>query len=709
MAAEDAGTIESELRLKLTQMEKDALEAQKKMDALAAKLKKQGTTAGDGFAAGMKSGFDNVERSAAKLGKSLATKLSPAILAITVGIKAIQGMGKALGAAFMANEKFAKSVSDLKSSIGQGFANAVKPASDFFANLIQKAVDSAKQIKAAREELARLRGEIPAIAASEESLADRMTRLNDAAAGARAEIERLNRVIGNYRNSGAMKGDAKRKLEEQRNLLNSINSELRVLEMERGNSSETAIRAHDEYLAKLKEELAIIESKKNLNLYKDENEKIKDTVSVLDTYINKMAELKSKEQLGTGIIATLDQQIARRNELLKLLEKEPEVKEKSVKQNNKEIMFEERRKELMERYAKGLRDAESQRATNIERGMESIEAELQMKKQIEQVSAQIYADMLSIKEEYITTNQEIEKWEENLNEIKNTLGMIEPDEDKRNWLAKKFGLTEEQFGYMMNIGQSAIDAFDTISNTAIEISRRNAEEHIAIVEATLNSMLEQIEAARQAELEAKGFAKATSEEEIQKQIDRAKEAGDEVLQYKLERRKEELAINKKYDDMEKEQEDKAAREKAAIEYKLAKQEHALQIIQAANAASMAILQALSSAPPPINFVLAGLSGTAATVQIGMLMANPPKPPQFADGGIVPGRKSDGDVQHVIATAGEVILNEAQQERVAHKLEDRNGCTQITVILQVDSREMAQANADVYGSGKVLIPVRGIAH
>jgi hypothetical protein len=179
--------------------------------------------------------------------------------------------------------------------------------------------------------------------------------------------------------------------------------------------------------------------------------------------------------------------------------------------------------------------------------------------------------------------------------------------------------------------------------------------------------MEQIEKARQMELEAEGFIEAQSEEQIQKQIDAAKQAGDEVLQYQLNRRLKEKEINARYDAQAKAAEEKAAREKAQIEYEAAKTEYAMNLIQAVNAGIMAVLQALGSAPPPINFVLAGLSGAATAVQIGMLAANPPQPPAFADGGIVPGRRGDGDVNHIIATAGELILNEAQQENVADKL------------------------------------------
>ena len=46
MSVEDAGTIEAELRLKLTQVEKDMLEGEKMMDRFALQFKKQGEESG---------------------------------------------------------------------------------------------------------------------------------------------------------------------------------------------------------------------------------------------------------------------------------------------------------------------------------------------------------------------------------------------------------------------------------------------------------------------------------------------------------------------------------------------------------------------------------------------------------------------------------------------------------------------------------------
>jgi hypothetical protein len=261
--------------------------------------------------------------------------------------------------------------------------------------------------------------------------------------------------------------------------------------------------------------------------------------------------------------------------------------------------------------------------------------------------------------------------------------------DERSIFERIFDSESYQAG--MQIGQAAISAFDSISSQALAISQKHAEEQIAIIDAALERTMEQIEEARQMELEAEGFIEAQSEEQIQKQIDAAKRAGDEVLQYQLERRMQEKEINDRYDAQAKAAEKKAAKEKADIEYQAAKEEFALSLIQAANAGVMAVLQALASAPPPVNFVLAGLSGAAAAAQLSILAANPPKPPAFASGGVVPGRRSDGDTQNILATAGEVILNAAQQENVAEQLTD-GGETMVNIAVVMNEEVVGRATA-----------------
>jgi len=789
---ESAGKIEAELRLNLTQMEKDALGAQKKMDAMAAKLRKQGADTGKGFAAGMKNGFNQTADNAAKLGKSIATKLSPALLGITAGIKIIGSLAAGFKDAMMANEKFSKAVNGLKEAAGQSFANAVKPISDFFAGVIQKAVESAAKTKAFREELARTRGEIGGGEIGE--LAAQIEHVNSALAGANEELKHIE-----IAERGGQEYYLGLKIEEARadalKVRNKLLEESADLTSIQGNASLDILKKEEEaykVLGKSIADINILLGKNNIDREAADEQRL----SAIKTYIETVSLIPDAEKVATGKIAAhLQDQMRERDRLQNSLKKETFATEKTDEEK-----INEARIAALEKY----RQAEQRARDEQKAGLIN---ELEMKKQIDSADAAMYSDLEAIATQYKLTAESAGryakevislrdktaelvketqglKWldetrkglaeeiaEQEINQLKaqaasawsekqkNALlekaleleieimnkkrekerediinsasfksrtkeekeeilaafdaitkareNAMRTSDKNKNWLAEALGMTDEGFDKMMTVGQSTIDAYQGIADAALEVTRQHAEEQIAGIERSLEKMLETIEEAREAELEAKGFMEAQSEEEFDRQIERAKEAGDEVLQYHLSRRKEELEINKRYDAQVKAAEEKAARDKADIEFKLAKQEHAMQIIQATNAAAMAILMASKNMWPIPAIPMMAMAGTAAGVQIGLLIANPPKYPHFADGGIVPGRKSDGDVQHVLATAGEVILNEAQQKNVAGKLESRE-YIQLTVVMQMDGREVAQVSADVYGSGRVTIPVRGIA-
>ena len=74
-----------------------------------------------------------------------------------------------------------------------------------------------------------------------------------------------------------------------------------------------------------------------------------------------------------------------------------------------------------------------------------------------------------------------------------------------------------------------------------------------------------------------------------------------------------------------------------------------------------VQKALASAPPPFNFALAALVGTAAAANVAKIVST--KPPKFADGGIVPGSSMSGDKVLARVNSGEMILNQSQQARL----------------------------------------------
>ena len=101
----------------------------------------------------------------------------------------------------------------------------------------------------------------------------------------------------------------------------------------------------------------------------------------------------------------------------------------------------------------------------------------------------------------------------------------------------------------------------------------------------------------------------------------------------------------------------------------------------------AVQKALASAPPPFNFVLAGLVGAATAVNVAKIAATPPpKTSAFADGGIVGGNSQSGDKIPVMANTGEMILNMRQQSNL---------------FTAIDSGSAAQNGNSVFQIGTVI--------
>ena len=807
MSVEDAGTIESELRLKLTQMEKDALEAQRKMDALAAKFKKQGASAGDGFANGMKQGFDRTEVYAAKMGRTIATKLSPAIIGITVGIKAIQGLGKAIGDAFMANEKFAKGMSDLKSSLGASFTAAAKPVSDWFANLIDKAARSVRQTNEVKAALKRLTEENQGIN-FDDALAVKLEKATANFVAAQKKLKDAQKDVEMSEAWMASLGRGGQRLYE------STLQKKRDLLLQAEKDLEEATRSHEEILlqtgnasiisvGKLQEvEDEYLKTLDIINFQKEkgaitQRERDEAEISALNNYINKTAEIlkmaDEQEIKESEYNRNFETRIAERIALQEKLKKADEEK------------ITEARIAAMEKYEQAERRAHDAKAAGLI-------GEQEMERQIHAAMAQQYSDLEAIVVQYglvaeganeagnevmrlrdgtaervkkelegakakenqakIGTllidqsdellQQEIETWKakaaaskseaarnaaldeairlENQlidrqqyrawQEIENSEAYIAAsDKEKEAVLqnfeeitagmkkvredAKKDGgflknvFSSEGYSRMLQLGNATVDAYDTVSNTILEINRRHAEEEIALIEKVLESKLESIEKAREAELIANGFAVSNNSESLEAKLVAAKQTGDEILIYLAARRLKEQQINDEYDKKAEEAEEEARKKKAEIEHKIAVQEYSNQMINAVNAGIMAVLQALAAAPPPYNFILAGLSGTATGVQIGLLAKNPPQPPKFANSGIVPGNNYFGDRNIAAVDSGELILNRAHQDNIATQLTSNSSPVNATIVVMMDTREIAKSTVDLVNDGFYTIKVRAL--
>ena len=102
-----------------------------------------------------------------------------------------------------------------------------------------------------------------------------------------------------------------------------------------------------------------------------------------------------------------------------------------------------------------------------------------------------------------------------------------------------------------------------------------------------------------------------------------------------------------------------------IRVKAAKEEKRIAIIQAIIQGALAISRALSSSPPPLNFINAAAVGIATGAQVATIAAQP-----LAEGGLITGERvnqrqniptrSNGDNVLAFVKRGEVVLNQRQQ-------------------------------------------------
>ena len=133
--------------------------------------------------------------------------------------------------------------------------------------------------------------------------------------------------------------------------------------------------------------------------------------------------------------------------------------------------------------------------------------------------------------------------------------------------------------------------------------------------------INEIEAQRQAALEAAGVAEETAVESAQAQLDTAIENGDEVAQQEAETALKRAQINEQYD-----------KERAQAEYKGALAGWRLQVLDAAARAALAVVSAYQAPPVawPVTVPVAITAGLASTAAVGL---SRPTPPQLASGGI----------------------------------------------------------------------------
>jgi hypothetical protein len=805
--AEDAGSIVSELRLSVTQLEKDIQNAQKKMEGLSNKFKQHGDKAGTVYVQGfgkaqqqlntrlnnMVSSLQGVSPKMGALGAKMASVFSKPIFSMVPAVSmafqamlpvigtiiaAIGAISVAIKKVYAANKEYNETLKlqkDVSESLVKNFVeeeNAVtksdmaKVAAAESAKKLGKAwvtwlrivmplmniyIIGIKKIKENSDGLAgffsNLADKLGIISKEQQknnAEAIKLKKVYEDIAKARQEQALINKNIDTLEKTNAIDKDEadKRRLNALNNYIeeqakyrdeisrvniaaaNALQNEIAQLVIARDKLKELIaareaeadrLKAEQELQLKITEaRLAAIEKQKRAErAAKDEEaagfidkKKMQEQINASYSQMYKdLEDIVTQYKLTTGETVNL------RNETAKLV--------KTNLDNEKALLNQKKLTELRINMEDTLAE---QRIAQVKASADSAKSEGEKNRLLDKAIAlenelimkqrQRAREALMDTDEYIAAS-DTERTEILKNFDAITAGMIKVKKAAKdaggndNWLANLLGLTDEKLGNLTKVGEAVVSAYETISDSILEVNRQHAEEQMAIIDKALEQTLASIEKARNAELIASGFAVNNNIESLEAQLEAAKRTGDEVLIYQTERRLEEQRINDKFDAEAKAKQEEAAREKARIEYELAKQEHAIKLINAVNAGAAAILQALQAAPPPYNFILAALSGTAAGVQIGLIAKNPPKMPHFANSGIVPGNKFFGDRNVAAVDSGELILNRVHQDRLADDLTSRNTPVTATFVIMLDAKEIGRETFDLANKGHYTLKTRVI--
>lgn len=129
------------------------------------------------------------------------------------------------------------------------------------------------------------------------------------------------------------------------------------------------------------------------------------------------------------------------------------------------------------------------------------------------------------------------------------------------------------------------------------------------------------------------------------------------------------------------------------------QNKALAIANAAMGGAQAVVQALASSPPPLSFVLAGVSAGIAAVQLGVISSTKFKANR---GGKVPGQPSSVDSVDALLAPGEMVINSTSSKMFAPVLSAINqagGGVQLAPEVSHITQTKSQA---VYGTDQPIV-------
>jgi TP901 family phage tail tape measure protein len=236
--------------------------------------------------------------------------------------------------------------------------------------------------------------------------------------------------------------------------------------------------------------------------------------------------------------------------------------------------------------------------------------------------------------------------------------------------------------------------FDEMLNFAQQL----AAALIGLWQTITQARLDELDKQMQAEMEAAGVAEETERERLERELEEAKKAGDKEREQEIKNEIKRLEIKEKYE-----------KEAAMIKYKAAMQEWKFSLGAALVSLAQGIAKAIASAPLPFNLPAIAFASTLGGLQVANVIAQKPKPPEFATGGVFfgPGQQYTGDESGTPAILHnkEMILNEQQMKNLFDMVNTGegntgSGLTQVTVIFELDGQVIGKSVEKAQHSGTI---------
>jgi hypothetical protein len=679
---ENAGSIYAELTLEYDKLEAGMQKIQAKINTFDKNINKQAKQMGGNFGRGLKSGFDMAGRGAVLFGKTLAMAFGPVGLALSLVSAAVMALKNAFSDAASKTAGFTESVAQLSSFFKDKLLAVVTLVANATASLLSLITSFITKTTEAE----RIGMKI-------------LNDFSDARLKAQKDYEAAVKKTNEQEKAGMIdKTEAEKQIIEARKAQNNelIEGGLKATK-DAENQKQALIEKFAEKEKQLLKELenaeinaqtggltrAAIQAQIDANRVTAQNE------------IAKLTEMVNKETQANNAIVKKNADENKRSEKA-LLDREKALK----KQAETEALFKKIQEQINSTKEKTI---ELEQTQNIQNDKSLTDRQ----KQIGLLNLKRDAELKAVEAQYASIAS-TEKGRDQIEKLKQEIkamyaqqekGIKDTEAGKEKW---KMSIKD-----MINIYAELSNSIISVMQTIADANRKKTEEQIENIDEELEAEKNALEERRQRALEEAGFSEALRAEDMQAQIDAAVEAGDEILQYQLLRKQEEKRINEFYDAQVAEAEKKAAKEKAELEYKQAVEDWKLKIIEAVNGTALAVINGLQVQPIlPLGLAMAAMAGALGAVQVGSLKQNPPKPPQFATGGIVPGNSFAGDKVPALVNSGELILNQAQQDNIAGQL-GGGGNSTATIIVQLDAQKIGEATFKLANNGMYYLKATAV--